>query len=94
MGKIPCMTEKKDDSAFKKQLDDHYQWPSKYLFKFIVPSGNENQFKEILPGEELRFRSSKGGKYTSISAEVVMNSSEEVMDIYRKAYLIEGVISL
>ena len=88
------MSDKKDDSAFKKQLDDHYQWPSKYLFKFIVPSGREGQFEDIFPGEALKFRSSKGGKYISISGDVVMNSSEEVMDIYRKAYEIEGVISL
>ena len=88
------MPEKKDDSAFKKQLDDHYRWPSKYLFKFIVPSGKEGEFEDIFPGEELKFRSSKEGKYISISADVVMNSSEEVMDIYRKAYKIEGVISL
>ena len=88
------MSDKKDDSAFKKQLDDHYQWPSKYLFKFIVPSGREGQFEDIFPGEALKFRYSKGGKYISISADVVMNSSEEVMDIYRKAYEIEGVISL
>ena len=88
------MSGKKDDSAFKKQLDDHYEWPSKYLFKFIVPSGREGAFEHIFPGEDLKFRSSKGGKYISISADVVMNSSEEVMDIYRKAYEIEGVISL
>lgn len=88
------MSDKKDDSAFKKQLDDHYEWPSKYLFKFIVPSGREGEFEGIFPGEVLKFRSSKGGKYVSISADVVMTSSEEVMDIYRKAYKIEGVISL
>ena len=88
------MSNRKDESAFKKQLDDHYQWPSKYLFKFIVPRGHEGEFEDIFPGEILKFRSSKGGKYISISADVVMNSSEEVMDIYRKAYKIEGVISL
>ena len=88
------MSDNKDDSAFKQQLDDHHEWPSKYLFKFIVPNGQELEFKNIFPGEALKFRFSKGKKYISISAHVIMNSSEEVMEIYRKAYKIEGVISL
>ena len=88
------MSDNNDDSAFKQQLDDHHEWPSKYLFKFIVPSGQEQEFKNIFPEEVLKFRFSKEKKYISVSAHVVMNSSEEVMEIYRKAYKIKGVISL
>ena len=89
------MSNQNNDQEFKKQLDDHYQWPANYLFKFIVPKGKENAFDEIFPpGQEVKFKLSSEGNYISISAEVYMHSSEEVMNIYRKAYLVEGIISL
>lgn len=88
------MSADKDHSAFRQKLDEHHQWPCHYLFKFIVPMGQRDAFDSIFPKEALSFKSSKGGKYVSISANVMMHSSDEVIKIYEKAYQIEGVISL
>ncbi len=82
------------ENAFKERLDQHYSWPAKYLFKFIVPRGKEDAFIDIFPDISLTIKASSGGKYVSVTANVLMKSTQEVMDIYKKAYLIEGIISL
>lgn len=79
---------------FKNMLDDQYDWPSEYLFKFIAPSEKKEELKALFPNNQVQFRPSSKGKYLSITAKVVINSSEEVMAYYDKAYKIEGVISL
>lgn len=82
----------------KIALDQVHDWPSMYLFKFIVPSDNHKiaQLEALFNAEtsEIRLRQSKNGKYTSVSAREVMTSAEEVIACYKEAYKIEGVISL
>jgi len=82
----------------KIALDQVHEWPSMYLFKFIVPSDNRKiaRLEAIFNSEtaEIRMRQSKNGKYTSISAREVMTSADKVLDYYKKAYEIEGVIAL
>ncbi len=89
------MDDNSNDQGFKEQLDDHYEWPAKYLFKFIVPYQKVDEIIRVFPEDQpVIQRASSGGKYVSISADVMMKSSEEVMTIYRNAYLVDGVISL
>jgi putative lipoic acid-binding regulatory protein len=84
--------------SLKAALDQVHEWPSMYLFKFIVPSDNHKiaQLEALFNAEtaEIRLRQSKNGKYTSVSAREVMTSAEEVIACYEEAYKIEGVISL
>ncbi len=80
--------------AFKERLDQHYSWPAKYLFKFIVPRGNEIAFEDIFPNTPLTLKASSGGKYVSVTVNVLMKSTSEVIEVYKKAYAIEGIISL
>ena len=82
------------ETSFKERLDQHYSWPAKYLFKFIVPRGEEGAFNDIFPGITLTIKASSGGKYVSITSNVLMKSTQEVIDIYKQAYLIPGIISL
>ena len=86
----------KDDQvdSFREKLDQHYAWPALYIFKFIVPQGKEQEVKALFPMHETRERASSQGKYTSVTAQVMMPSSEAVIDIYRKAATIEGLIAL
>ncbi|BDQ36117.1 hypothetical protein SYK_04770 [Pseudodesulfovibrio nedwellii] len=86
------MTDKREQ--FKQALDGHHQWPCPYVYKFIVPAGNLDQFKELFPKEELKLRQSKTGKYTSITMISTMYSSDHVMEIYEKAAQVPGLMSL
>lgn len=79
---------------FKEQLDNEYSWPALYMFKFIVPYEQEEQVKALFPYNELRSKASKNGKYISVTAQVMMNSSEAIVQIYEEAHQIEGIISL
>jgi len=82
----------------KIALDQVHDWPSMYLFKFIVPSDNQKvaQLEALFNAKtaEIRLRQSKNGNYTSVTAREVMTSAEEVIACYEEAYKIEGVISL
>jgi hypothetical protein len=72
-------------------------WPSVYMFKFIVPANNKNlAFIESLFGEnsKINIKQSSTGKYISLTATELMLSSNEVVDVYKKASVIKGIISL
>lgn len=87
----------KDTSNFRKLLAEEISWPHVYMFKFIVPANldKEAQIIELFPADsEVSFRSSRTGKYTSITIKSLMNTPDEVLDLYKKAAEIEGVTSL
>ncbi len=79
---------------FKDRLDQEHSWPSWYLFKFIVPSSKESEVTALFPPENTTVKHSSKGNYRSVSVKIIMESSEEVMRIYEKAYQIEGVLAL
>ncbi len=70
------------------------KWPGPYLFKFIAPRGKIHELKELFKEEEYTLRSSRTGKYLSLSCQKVMESSDAVIAIYAEALKIEGVIAL
>jgi putative lipoic acid-binding regulatory protein len=85
-------------SKLKGQLEDTTTFPSDYLYKFIVPS-NANQVEEVESlfnnsGAVITTKKSKAGKYISVSIVLKVGSSEEVIEYYRKAEKIKGIISL
>jgi hypothetical protein len=81
-------------NSFREKLDKHYAWPAVYLFKFIVPTGKEEDVKKLFPLHDSREKLSKNGKYTSISVQMMMPSSDAVIDVYIRAAEIEGLIAL
>ncbi len=81
-------------NGFREKLNQHYAWPSLYIFKFIVPTGKEGDVKKLFPLHTTTDRLSKEGKYTSITIQMMMPSSESVIDIYERAASIEGLIAL
>lgn len=81
-------------AEFKEKLDQQHSWPSLYMFKFIVPREKEHQIQTLFPYNELSTKESAGGKYVSVTAKVMMGSSDDVIRIYEEAYKVEGVISL
>lgn len=80
--------------GFKEKLDLEHNWPSTYMFKFVVPSDKVQSFHDIFLKEKLKSKKSKAGNYVSFTLEKIMNSSEEVVEIYLKAKKIEGLIAL
>jgi len=89
-----------EPEEFQKLLDEYYQWPTEYMFKFIIKSdliegiqGLEDVFASLEIIEKTT-RSSHGGKYTAYSVRAQMHSSISVIDVYRKVSEIEGVVAL
>ena len=82
----------------KKELDLSSTWPSIYLYKFIVPSEKENilRVEEAFDcmGAVIKTTKSKSGKFTSISVDVMMKDSQEIIDKYIEVSTIKGIISL
>jgi uncharacterized protein len=81
----------------RKKLIESVQFPSVYMYKFICPSNNqtialvENMFDE---DAEISQRPSAKGNYYSITVKKVVMDVEEVIDIYKKASRIPGVMVL
>ncbi|RAV28602.1 DUF493 family protein [Sinomicrobium soli] len=95
------MASEKEEQFYKRlkeELENYTTWPSRYLYKFIVPSDKEktSEIEQIFDntGAVINTRKSSNGKYTSVSVEVVMESADAVIDKYQEVGKVEGVISL
>ena len=80
-----------------EKLNEQFEWPTVYMFKFIIPSDNKKlaQTEALFGGEaEVTTRQSKSNKYISVTAKELMISPEEVIKVYKSAEAIEGIISL
>lgn len=82
----------------KEELDNSNVWPTQYLFKFIVPTVSNNVELVTdafdLVGAVINTTKSRTGKFTSVSIEVQMQSSQQIIDKYLEVSTIEGIISL
>lgn len=82
----------------KAELETSNTWPAPYLYKFIVPSVDDNvlRVEEAFNcmGAVIKTTKSKTGKFTSISVDVTMKDPQEVIDKYIEVSTIEGIISL
>jgi putative lipoic acid-binding regulatory protein len=80
--------------SFREKLDQHYAWPSLYIFKFIVPTGREDEVKRLFPNNVTSEKHSEKGRYTSVTIQTMMPSGEAVISIYEQASTIKGLIAL
>lgn len=83
-----------DFDKFKRQLDENHEWPCTYLFKFIVPKEQVVTLEHQTGLEHSKLTPSKKGTYVSVTFEMMANSSDEVVEIYKKASKVKGVMSL
>ncbi|NNG11244.1 MAG: DUF493 family protein [Arenibacter sp.] len=85
-------------SRLREQLEQSTKWPSKYLYKFIVPTDPEKikQIQDIFDntGAVIESKKSKNAKYTSLSITVSLKNPEEVIAKYKEVGQVKGVISL
>jgi hypothetical protein len=80
----------------KAQLDLQ-SWPDVYFFKFIVPNDPHTLAQATALFDEssdIVMHASKNNKYMSISVKELMLDVESILEKYRKASLIKGIISL
>lgn len=82
----------------KEELQTTSEWPSLYLFKFIVSTDEqkikavENAFNNM--GAVITTTQSKTGKFTSVSVNVLMRNPDHVIEKYLEVSVIDGIISL
>ncbi len=89
------MTNSKfETQEFKEKLEGTHKFPSLYMFKFIVLEERKKEVEALFPTNEVVFKPSSKGKYISVTAKVMAQSSDYVIDIYKKAHQIEGIIAL
>ncbi|CAM1371053.1 conserved hypothetical protein [Tenacibaculum litopenaei] len=85
-------------TKLKAQLEDTSTFPTKYLYKFIVPTNGdqESEVKALFDqgGPVIETKKSRTGKYISVSIHITVASADEVIAYYQKAEAIEGIISL
>jgi len=79
---------------FKNLLDEKYNWPANYLFKFIIPFPANTIIEERLKDFKLKKKFSKNGKYISISFTKECQNSDEIIEIYKNLEDIEGLMAL
>jgi len=92
----------KTDEFYKKlklQLEETTNWPSEYLYKFIIKSDHEKilQIEKIFDqsGAVINTTASKNRKYTSVSINLIMKNPDAVISKYIEvSNNVEGVISL
>ncbi len=83
-----------DLDRLKDHLDESQEFPCYYMFKFIVPRSSEDEVVRLLDGNPYTSRSSSSGKYVSLTADIFVTTSDQVVQMYREAATIEGIISL
>ncbi len=95
------MTDPRKEEKYRKlkaALDETTNWPSVYMFKFIIPANNrtlaqvENLFNSR--ESEITVRESRKGNFLSVTVKEMMMSPEKVIERYRMAEGIEGLMSL
>ncbi len=73
------------------------EWPNVYFYKFIVENDPEHvaSVRAIFEEEAIiTIKESKSGKYASISIKEVALHVDYILDKYRQASTIKGIISL
>ncbi len=73
------------------------EWPNVFMFKFIVPNTSEKiaQASALFDDSaELTLRPSSKGTYMSLSAKELMMNVDSIIEKYKSASEIEGLVAL
>lgn len=86
-----------DKKRLQSLIDDIHEWPSVFMFKYVLPTDAEELKKLKLifsESAEINTRQSKNGKYTGVTVKEMIMKSETVFERYEKTAEIKGIISL
>lgn len=101
--KIKMTSDNSSDEFYaklRKRLKKTSDWPSEYLYKFIVPSSDQANLDKLFSifdnlGAVISNKQSSKGKYTSVSINVTLKSPDIVIEKYKQVgEEIKNVISL
>lgn len=84
-------------NQLREQLIESTQWPSLYMYKFIIPNKDEklDAVKALFPSEtEFAFKTSKDMRFISVTVKIIMADADKVIAIYEEAKNIEGLFAL
>ena len=80
----------------KSMLEEEKDWPLEYLFKFILKSGRKEDLHKIRSffknNVDIGLRESSKGNYQSVSIKAMMDSPDEIIEVYKKASEIDGLM--
>ena len=79
---------------FLELLKDQHDWPTDYLFKFIVPYDKVEEVEKLFPDHDMEKKGSKLGNYVSLTISIQMDSADVVIAVYQQASRIKGLIAL
>ncbi len=85
---------KESIESFRSQLENEYDWPALYTFKFIVPQDKIDEVRKLFEKHEISERKSSKGSYISLTSRIMAESSDQIIDMYVAANEIEGIIAL
>ena len=89
--------DKNETQKAKDSLNQHYDWPCVYGFKFIMPTvpNREKQLIAMFSVDvDVKTKTSKNAKYRSFTINAVMLSADEVLEKYAKSGELEGLLAL
>ncbi len=84
-------------AKFHELLVDQQEWPMLYYFKFIIHNNQEklNQVKGFFADPEaITYKTSRDIRFIGMSCKQWMPDPESIINIYKQASQIEGLISL
>ncbi len=81
-------------TKFQALLEDQVDFPTSYQFKFITKTEQKHRVIELLNDHIIQEKPSKNGKYTSISSRKMLQSSDEIIKVYKRVAQVDGVITL
>jgi putative lipoic acid-binding regulatory protein len=83
--------------SLQEKLAANMVFPSQYIFKFIVPN-QPTQTAQVVDlfdnNTEINQKKSKNNTYISFTAKQWVQNTDEIIDIYKQAQSIKGIISL
>lgn len=86
--------KKLDLDGLKAALDNSMEWPDVYTFKFIVPRAQVNHLVALIDGHPYTQRESSSGRFVAVTMEAMMTSSDDVVAMYHRVAVIEGIMAL
>jgi len=97
--KKPIETTSKEEfyKRLEEELNKNHSWPTKYMYKFIVPNEDEKveEVKKRFDKEyEFKQNFSRSGKYVSLTFITEEKSPDDIINQYKKMEDIEGLIAI
>jgi putative lipoic acid-binding regulatory protein len=100
--KINQQEQQQNKIAFYERLQEELHkntdWPTKYMYKFIVPNREDNlkKIEKRFSNQEVTINKnySKTGKYVSVTVITREDSPEAVINRYKSMEDIDGLVAL